>query len=59
MPGIMESDQDQKDLFNEVDTILLGRITYEGLCQYWPTAEGDYADKMNTTPKWCLLTRVR
>lgn len=39
------------DLLNTVDTILLGRVTYEGFSQYWPTATGDFADQMNMTPK--------
>ncbi len=41
MPGVRESDEDQKNLFDEVDTILLGRVTYEGLRQFWPGAEGE------------------
>jgi dihydrofolate reductase len=42
------------DLMNSMDTILLGRVTYEIMTNFWPanteeTAPG--ADKMNTTPK--------
>jgi dihydrofolate reductase len=41
---------------NEVDTLLFGRVTYEGMASYWPTQfakENDpiVADKMNTVPK--------
>jgi dihydrofolate reductase len=41
---------------NEVDTLLFGRVTYEGMASYWPTQfakEDDpiVADKMNTLPK--------
>jgi len=41
---------------NEVDTLLFGRVTYEGMASYWPTPfakENDpvIADKMNTIPK--------
>jgi dihydrofolate reductase len=41
---------------NEVDTLLFGRVTYEGMASYWPTQfakEDDpiVADKMNTVPK--------
>ncbi len=42
------------DLMDSMDTILLGRVTYEIMAKAWPasteeTAPG--ADKMNTTPK--------
>ena len=42
------------NLMNSMDTILLGRVTYEGMVKFWPfqteaTAPG--AEKMNTTPK--------
>src|SRR3989442_9611126 len=41
---------------NELDTLLFGRVTYEGMGSYWPTQfakENDpiVADKMNTVPK--------
>ena len=41
---------------DEVDTLLFGRVTYEGMASYWPTPfakENDpiIADKMNTIPK--------
>ena len=38
-------------LEKEVDTILLGRVSYEGFITYWPTADGHFADLMNKTPK--------
>jgi dihydrofolate reductase len=41
---------------NDIDTLLFGRATYEGMASYWPTpAAGDddpaIADRMNTIPK--------
>ncbi|MGD9890321.1 MAG: dihydrofolate reductase family protein [Dehalococcoidia bacterium] len=33
------------------DTLLFGRITYEGMAAYWPSAEGQIADFMNSVPK--------
>jgi dihydrofolate reductase len=30
---------------------IMGRVTYEEMAGYWPTATGDYADFMNTLPK--------
>ena len=38
---------------NSVDTLLFGRVTYEGMASYWPTVPaGDaIADRMNTMSK--------
>jgi dihydrofolate reductase len=33
------------------DTLLFGRVTYEGMAAYWPSAEGWIADFMNSVPK--------
>ncbi len=36
------------------DTMLLGRVTYQEFAGFWPSqssAENDFADRMNTTPK--------
>lgn len=33
------------------DMLLFGRVTYEGMAAYWPTAEGAVADIMNAIPK--------
>jgi dihydrofolate reductase len=35
----------------EAGTLLFGRVTYEGMAAYWPTAEGAIADFMNAVPK--------
>lgn len=42
------------DLMNSMDTILLGRVTYEIMTKVWPAqteATSPGADKMNMTPK--------
>jgi dihydrofolate reductase len=41
---------------NDIDTLVFGRVTYEGMASYWPTpaaVEGDpaVADRMNSIPK--------
>ena len=51
MPGITDSISDFQNAFQEFDTILLGRVTYEGLSQFWPFQTGEFADLMNNTPK--------
>ena len=48
------SDRDQLAFLDSVDTILLGRKTYELFVDYWPTAETDeeiIADRLNELPK--------
>lgn len=38
----------------ESDTLLLGRVTYEGFATYWPAQQGTnaFADRMNSLPKF-------
>jgi dihydrofolate reductase len=47
--------QRQIDFMDSIDTILLGRVTYEMFSQYWPNVtSGDdkpFADKLNAIPK--------
>lgn len=48
------SDEDQLAFLDSVDTILLGRRTYELFVDYWPTATTDtelIADRLNSLPK--------
>jgi dihydrofolate reductase len=33
------------------EALLLGRVTYEAIQAFWPTAEGELADKLNKRPK--------
>jgi dihydrofolate reductase len=42
------------------DALLLGRITYEGFAQAWPTItdEVGFADRMNTLPKYVVSTTL-
>jgi len=51
------------DQLNEVDALLFGRVTYQGMVSYWPTQfakENDpiIADKMNTIPKFVFSTTL-
>jgi dihydrofolate reductase len=48
------SDRDQLEFLESVDTILLGRRTYELFVDFWPTATTDkeiVADRLNELPK--------
>ncbi|HEX2913138.1 MAG TPA: dihydrofolate reductase family protein [Chloroflexia bacterium] len=43
---------------DESDMLLLGRITYEGFAQAWPTSTDEGADKMNSMPKYVVTTSL-
>lgn len=48
------SDEDQLKFMDSIDTILLGRITYQLFADFWPTATSSteiIADKLNETRK--------
>src|SRR5215211_8997046 len=48
------SDRDQLKFLDTIDTILLGRVTYELFVDFWPTATTDaevIADRLNEIPK--------
>jgi dihydrofolate reductase len=40
------------------DALLLGRVTYEGFADAWPSREGDFADKMNAMPKYVVSSTI-
>ena len=42
------------------DAQLLGRVTYNGFAQAWPTMAGanEFADKMNAMPKYVVSVRA-
>ncbi len=46
------------DQLGEADTILFGRVTYEGFAETWPTMSGDVADKINSLPKYVASTSL-
>lgn len=48
------SDQDQLKFMEGIDTIILGRVTYQLFAEFWPTATTDkeiIADELNNTKK--------
>jgi dihydrofolate reductase len=42
----------QLGLLSSAVGIVLGRVTYEGFAEIWPTLTGDVADKINSLPKY-------
>jgi dihydrofolate reductase len=43
----------------EAEAQLLGRVTYEGFAEAWPSREGEFADKLNTMPKYVVSTTMQ
>jgi dihydrofolate reductase len=39
--------------------LLLGRVTYEGFAEAWPSRTGEFADKFNGMPKYVVSTTLR
>jgi dihydrofolate reductase len=42
----------------EAQSLLLGRITYEGFAAAWPQQKGQFADKINAMPKHVATTTL-
>jgi dihydrofolate reductase len=54
-----EGDQFKLDEAFESEALLLGRITYEGFADAWPSRTGDFADKFNSMPKYVVSSTLR
>jgi dihydrofolate reductase len=46
-----EQERYKLDEVLEAESLLIGRVTYEGFSAAWPEREGEFADKMNSMPK--------
>jgi dihydrofolate reductase len=42
----------------ESEALLLGRVTYEGFSAAWPERDGEFADKMNSMPKYVVSSTL-
>jgi dihydrofolate reductase len=40
------------------DALLLGRVTYEGFAEAWPSRTGEFADKFNSMPKYVVSSTL-
>ena len=49
-----EGDRFKLDEMMASDALLLGRKTYEGFAEAWPSREGEFADKFNNMPKYVV-----
>jgi dihydrofolate reductase len=53
-----EGDQFKLDEAMESEALLLGRVTYEGFADAWPSREGEFADKFNNMPKYVVSSTL-
>ena len=54
-----EGNKFKLDELMEAEVQLLGRVTYEGFAAAWPTREGEFADKINTAPKYVVSSTLK
>ena len=53
-----DGDQFKLDEVMSAEALLLGRTTYEGFADAWPSREGDFADKFNNMPKYVVTSTI-
>jgi len=53
-----EGDQFKLDELMASDALLLGRVTYEGFAEAWPSREGEFADKFNGMRKYVVSSSI-
>jgi dihydrofolate reductase len=53
-----EGDKFKLDETMETEALLLGRVTYQGFAQAWPSRSGEFADKFNTMPKYVVSSTL-
>jgi len=53
-----EGDKFKVDETNDAAAMLLGRTTYEGFAEAWPSRDGEFADKFNGMPKYVLSSTL-
>ena len=53
-----EGDQFKLDETMSSDALLLGRRTYEGFADAWPSRSGGFADKFNSMPKYVVSSTL-
>jgi dihydrofolate reductase len=54
-----EGNKFKLDETTESDALLLGRVTYEGFAEAWPSRDGEFADKFNNMPKYVVSSTLR
>jgi dihydrofolate reductase len=53
-----DGDRFKLDELMASDALLLGRVTYEGFAEAWPSREGEFADKFNNMTKYVVSSTL-
>jgi dihydrofolate reductase len=53
-----DGNQFKLDELMDAEVQLLGRVTYAGFAEAWPSREGAFADKLNSDPKYVVSTTL-
>jgi dihydrofolate reductase len=53
-----EGDKFKLDETMATDALLLGRVTYQGFADAWPSRTGEFADKFNNMPKYVVSSTL-
>ena len=53
-----EGDKFKLDETLNSEALLLGRVTYEGFAEAWPSRDGEFADKFNSMPKYVVSSTL-
>jgi dihydrofolate reductase len=53
-----DGDKFKLDELMESETLLLGRTTYDGFAEAWPSRSGEFADKLNNMPKYVVSSTL-
>ena len=54
-----ESDAFALQQLRDADAMLMGRYTYQAYAGVWPGRGGDYADRINSLPKYVVSTTLK
>ena len=55
-----EGNKFKVDEVQNAEAQLLGRVTYEGFAEAWPTRTGDpFSDKFNSMPKYVVSSKLK
>jgi dihydrofolate reductase len=53
-----EADRFKLEEAQNAEALLLGRVTYEAMQAFWPTAEGEFANRLNQLPKYVVSSTL-
>jgi dihydrofolate reductase len=54
-----DGDKFKVDETMQADAQLLGRATYEGFADAWPSRDGEFADRFNSMPKYVVSSTLK